>query len=96
MIRQKYKALVTIKFWVALLFGFIIAIVLIQPLAISIFVYDNAVGLISWWNTFKVVFKQIVEMGDSEQILKNFLFGLMGASITVMYYIGLYMSKERK
>ena len=96
MIRQKYKTLVTIKFWVALFFGFIISIVLIQPLAISLFMYDNAGGLLSWWNTFRIAFQQIVEMGDSEQILKNFLFGLMGVSITVMYYIGLYMSKERK
>ncbi|MCG2431646.1 hypothetical protein [Aequorivita xiaoshiensis] len=65
-------------------------------MAISIFMYDNAGGLLSWWNTFKIAFQQIVEMGDSEQILKNFLFGLMGVSITIMYYIGLYMKKKSR
>ena len=94
MIPKKYDANVTIIFLIALLLGFILAIVIIQPLAISIFMYNNQGGFIGWWNTFKTVFQEIIKLCDSEQILKNFLFGIMGICITLMYYIGLNMRKK--
>lgn len=95
MIRKKYKALNTIRFWATLIIGFIIAILIVQPVAISIFMYDSPSGLMGWWQTFKTVLVQIIKMEDAEQLLKNFLFGVMGVSISVMYYIGLNMRKDK-
>tara|TARA_R110002167_G_scaffold267264_1_gene473909 strand:- start:2051 stop:2308 length:258 start_codon:yes stop_codon:yes gene_type:complete len=74
---------------ITILIGFVIGIFIIQPLGISFFMYDNYEGLSSWWSIVKDVFKQIMNFGDFTQIFKNILFGVLGISIALMYYLGL-------
>tara|TARA_R100001369_G_scaffold90569_1_gene129770 strand:+ start:1702 stop:2475 length:774 start_codon:yes stop_codon:yes gene_type:complete len=67
--------------------GFVAGIIIIQPLGVSLFQYDKEDGVGNWWYMFKEAFVQSVRLGGIDQTLKNVLFGTMGSSLALMFYI---------
>lgn len=61
----------------------------IQPLGISFFMYDSQGNFSNWWSTVKNVYHQIMNFEDFGQVFKNILFGILGISLSLMYYLGL-------
>lgn len=73
-------------FFFTVIVGFVMGVFIVQPLGISLFLYDNQGDQGSWWNILEIVFVQIAGFGDFDQILKNLLFGCLGISLALMFY----------
>jgi len=71
---------------IAAAIGFGVGIIIIQPLGISLFQYDQGSDASNWWYLFKKAFGQAAGFSDIDQILKNVLFGIMGSSLALMFY----------
>ncbi|WP_445955184.1 AlbA family DNA-binding domain-containing protein [Yeosuana sp.] len=71
---------------IAIALGFAVGIIIIQPLGISLFQYDQGGNVGNWWHFFKEAFWQALGFGDMDQSLKNVLFGIMGSSLALMFY----------
>jgi len=71
---------------ITILIGFVIGIFIIQPLGISLFLYDNQGDQGNYWHFFKIVFVQTTNFDDFDQILKSMLFGFLCSSFALMFY----------
>ena len=71
--------------WTSIAIGFVLGLFLIQPLGLSLFLYDSRGDQGDYWNLFKVVFVQATNFGDFAQILKNLLFAILGSSLALMF-----------
>ncbi|MGC1514130.1 hypothetical protein [Maribacter sp. Hel_I_7] len=83
---QKIGALNRQGLLIAIVLGFAVGIIIIQPLGISLFEYDQGVDVGNWWYLFKKAVGQAARFRDMDQILKNALFGIMGSSLALMFY----------
>ncbi len=83
---QKRGALNRRGLLIAIVLGFAVGIIIIQPLGISLFQYDQSGDTGNWWYLFKNAVEQALGFGDVDQILKNILFGIMGSSLALMFY----------
>ena len=83
---QKRGALNRRGLLIAIVLGFAVGIIIIQPLGISLFQYDQSGDTGNWWYLFKNAVGQALGFGDVDQILKNILFGIMGSSLALMFY----------
>lgn len=77
---------------VTILIGFAIGVFIVQPIGITIFTYSSQTYETNWWHYFKTNFSEILII-NGNQIFENILFGLLGASVALMYYLGI---KHRK
>lgn len=71
---------------ITILIGFAIGIFILQPLEITIFTISSQNYEINWWQYLINNFIEILINGN--QIFENILFGLLGASVALMYYFG--------
>ncbi len=83
MMNKKAHILITI------FIGLVVGIFIIQPLGISFFMHDSQGSLSKWWSIVKDVFQQTLNFEDLGQVVKNILFGILGISLALMYYLGL-------
>ena len=83
---QKIGALNRLGLLIAIVLGFAVGIIILQPLGISLFEYDQGGYVGNWWYLFKKAVGQAVRCRDMDQILKNALFGIMGSSLALMFY----------
>ena len=71
---------------ITILIGFAIGVFILQPLGITIFTFSRQNYEINWWQYLINNFIEILINGN--QIFENILFGLLGASVALMYYFG--------
>ncbi|TVZ28774.1 putative DNA-binding protein [Gillisia sp. Hel_I_86] len=83
---QKRAALNRRDLLIASVLGFAVGILIIQPLGLSLFQYDQGGDVDNWWYLFKNAVGQAVGFSDMDQILKNILFGIMGSSLALIFY----------
>ncbi|KJJ39359.1 hypothetical protein [Aequorivita vladivostokensis] len=72
---------------ITILIGFAIGVFILQPLGITIFTISSQNYEINWWLYLINNFIEIVNI-NGNQIFENILFGLLGASVALMYYFG--------
>lgn len=77
---------------ITILVGFAICVLILQPLGITMFTYSNQSYEFNWWVYLKNNFSEILNL-NGNQIFENILFGLLGASVALIYYFGI---KNRK
>ncbi|SFZ94751.1 hypothetical protein SAMN05428642_10541 [Flaviramulus basaltis] len=73
--------------FITILIGFAIGVFILQPLGITIFTFSSQNYEINWWQYLINNFIEILNI-NGNQIFENILFGLLGASIALMYYLG--------
>jgi hypothetical protein len=74
--------------FITILIGFAIGVFILQPLGITIFTFSSQNYEINWWQYLINNFIEILNI-NGNQIFENILFGLIGASITLMYFVGM-------
>ena len=72
---------------ITILIGFAIGVFILQPLGITIFTISSQNYEINWWQYLINNFIEILNI-NANQIFENILFGLLGASLALMYYFG--------
>tara|TARA_R110002153_G_scaffold134013_1_gene283059 strand:+ start:2153 stop:2416 length:264 start_codon:yes stop_codon:yes gene_type:complete len=72
---------------ITILIGFAIGVFILQPLGITIFTISSQNYEINWWQYLINNFIEILNI-NGNQIFENILFGLLGASVALMYYFG--------
>ena len=72
---------------ITILIGFAIGVFILQPLGITIFTISSQNYEINWWQYLINNFIEIVNI-NGNQLFENILFGLLGASVALMYYFG--------
>ena len=72
---------------ITILIGFAIGVFILQPLGITIFTFSSQNYEINWGQYLINNFIEIVNI-NGNQIFENILFGLLGASVALMYYFG--------
>ncbi|HAT65507.1 hypothetical protein QO206_15715 [Leeuwenhoekiella aequorea] len=73
--------------FITILIGFAIGVFILQPLGITIFTFSSQNYEINWGQYLINNFIEIVNI-NGNQIFENILFGLLGASVALMYYFG--------
>ena len=73
--------------FITILIGFAIGVFIRQPLGITIFTFSSQNYEINWGQYLINNFIEIVNI-NGNQIFENILFGLLGASVALMYYFG--------
>jgi hypothetical protein len=73
--------------FITILIGFAIGVFILQPLGITIFTFSSQNYEINWWQYLINNFIEILNI-NGNQIFENILFGLLGASVALMYYLG--------
>ena len=73
--------------FITILIGFAIGVFILQPLGITIFTFSRQNYEINWWQYLINNFIEILNI-NGNQIFENILFGLLGASVALMYYLG--------
>ncbi|MEZ7514154.1 hypothetical protein [Flavobacterium frigidarium] len=73
--------------FITILIGFAVGVFILQPLGITIFTFSRQNYEINWWQYLINNFIEILNI-NGNQIFENILFGLLGASIALMYYLG--------
>jgi len=72
---------------ITILIGFAIGVFILQPFGITIFTFSSQNDEINWGQYLINNFIEIVNI-NGNQIFENILFGLLGASVALMYYFG--------
>ena len=72
---------------ITILIGFAIGVFILQPFGITIFTFSSQNYEINWGQYLINNFIEIVNI-NGNQIFENILFGLLGASLALMYYFG--------
>lgn len=67
--------------------GFLFGLFIIQPLALSLYLYDETGDTGNWYALFLKTIKNTIRFGDIDQIFKNVLFGIMGSSLALMAFL---------
>ncbi|MCK0125159.1 hypothetical protein MWU76_12190 [Gelidibacter sp. F2691] len=75
------------KLSIPILVGFAIGVFIIQPLGITILNYGNQANEINWLQYLKSNLVEILNI-NGNQIVENILFGLLGASVALIFYLG--------
>ncbi len=73
--------------FITILIGFAIGVFILQPLGITVFTFSSQNYEINWGQYLINNFIEIVNI-NGNQIFENILFGLLGASVALMYYFG--------
>ena len=73
--------------FITILIGFAIGVFILQPLGITIFTFSSQNYEINWGQYLINNFIEILNI-NANQIFENILFGLLGASLALMYYFG--------
>ncbi|MDE1206327.1 hypothetical protein [Tenacibaculum larymnensis] len=73
---------------ITILIGFAIGVFILQPLGITIFTFSSQNYEINWWQYLINNFIEILNINGS-QIFENILFGLLGASVALIYFVGM-------
>ena len=73
--------------FIIILIGFAVGVFILQPLGITIFTFSSQNYEINWWQYLINNFIEILNI-NGNQIFENILFGLLGASVALMYYFG--------
>ncbi len=73
---------------ITILIGFAIGVFILQPFGITIFTFSSQNYEINWWKYLINNFVEILNI-NGNQIFENILFGLLGASIALMYFVGM-------
>ncbi|RFN59430.1 hypothetical protein [Marixanthomonas ophiurae] len=71
---------------ITILIGFAIGVFILQPLGITIFTFSSQNYEINWWQYLINNFIEILNI-NGNQIFENILFGLLGASVALMYSV---------
>ena len=72
---------------ITILIGFAIGVFILQPFGITIFTFSSQNDEINWWQYLINNFIEILNI-NGNQVFENILFGLLGASLALMYYFG--------
>ena len=72
--------------FITILIGFAIGVFILQPLGITIFTFSSQNYEINWWQYLINNFIEILNI-NGNQIFENILFGLLGASVALMYSV---------
>ena len=72
---------------ITILIGFAIGVFIIQPLGITIFNFGNQAYEINWWHYLRNNLIEILNI-NGNQIFENILFGLLGVSVALIYFLG--------
>ena len=75
------------KIGIWLLAGFAFGLFIIQPLGLSLYLYDERGDTGNWYVLFLKTIKNTIRFGDLDQIFKNVLFGIMGSSLVFMVFL---------
>ena len=70
-----------------IIIGFLFGLFIIQPLGLSLYLYDETGDTGNWYALFLATIKNTIRFGDIDQIFKNVLFGIMGSSLTLMVFL---------
>ncbi|MDQ7917224.1 hypothetical protein RBU60_06525 [Mesonia sp. MT50] len=73
---------------ITILIGFAIGVFILQPFGITIFTFSSQNYEINWWDYLINNFIEILNI-NGNQIFENILFGLLGASLALMYFVGM-------
>ena len=73
--------------FITILIGFAIGVFILQPFGITIFTFSSQNNEINWWQYLINNFIEIFNI-NGNQMFENMLFGLLGASVAMMYYFG--------
>jgi len=73
--------------FITILIGFAIGVFVLQSFGITIFTFSSQNYEINWWQYLINNFIEILNI-NANQIFENILFGLLGASLALMYYFG--------
>ena len=75
------------KIGIWLLAGFAFGLFIIQPLGLSLYLYDETGDTGNWYVLFLETIKNTIRFGDIDQIFKNVLFGIIGSSLVFMVFL---------
>ena len=73
--------------YITILIGFAIGVFILQPFGITIFTFSSQTYENNWWHYLKTNLIEILNI-NGNQIFENILFGLLGATVALMYYFG--------
>ena len=74
--------------FITILIGFAIGVFILQPFGITIFTFSSQNYEINWWDYLINNFIEILNI-NGNQMFENMLFGLLGASVAMIYFVGL-------
>ncbi|PVW13720.1 hypothetical protein DDV96_11155 [Marixanthomonas spongiae] len=72
---------------ITILIGFAVGVFILQPFGITIFTFSRQNYEINWWQYLINNFIEILNI-NRNQFFENTLFGLLGASVALIYYFG--------
>ncbi|MDO1499431.1 hypothetical protein Q2T40_04280 [Winogradskyella maritima] len=58
----------------------------IQPLGLSLYLYDETGDTGNWYALFLATIKNTIRFGDIDQIFKNVLFGIMAVALPLWFF----------
>ena len=72
---------------ITILIGFAVGVFILQPFGITIFTFSSQNYEINWW---QYLINNVIEILNinGNQVFENTLFGLLGASVALIYYFG--------
>ena len=73
---------------ITILIGFATGVFILQPFGITIFTFSSQNYEINWWQYLINNFIEILNI-NGNQMFENMLFGLLGASVAMIYFVGL-------
>ena len=74
--------------FIIILIGFAVGVFILQPLGITIFTFSSQNYEINWWQYLINNFIEILNI-NGNQVFENILFGLLGSSVALMYFVGM-------
>jgi hypothetical protein len=74
------------KIGIWLLAGFAFGVFILQPLGLSLFLFDRSGDSGHWPSYFGEAFETVWGFTDVDQVLKNLLFGILGSSLALMVF----------
>ncbi len=75
------------RFLAYILIGLTFGLFVIQPLTISLHMYDMQGDNGSWWEYLPASYQQVVSSWDLDQAIIKLLFGLLGIALSLMFMV---------
>lgn len=75
------------KLFLHIAIGFAFGILILQPLVISLHMYDMQGDQGNWWIWLLTSYQQVVGSWDVDQVITKLLFGLLGVTLALLFMV---------
>lgn len=70
-----------------IIIGVVLGILLLQPVVISLHMYDMQGDQGNWWAWLLTSYQQAVGSWDVDQVITKLLFGLLGVTLALLFMV---------